>query len=155
MEDQIEIADTLYPKGVVMTAGDRQGLVALHIQNGDQHYSGVTNVVIPHSQMLLSVVAPWFASLSNEEQKKALNTLYERRETRFPRQPRPAETDTAPGDFALQYLQEKGWLWHPIEQGTTPVTALLYHDGLYVRTEQAVVAIPKQAVLDLVAWVVN
>ncbi len=116
MEDQIEIADTLYPKGVVWTAGDRQGHVALHIQKGDQLHNGVTNVAIPQSQMLLSVVAPWFASLENEEQKKVLSTLYEQRETLFPRQPRPVETDHAPNDYDLGYLQEKGWLWHPAEQ---------------------------------------
>lgn len=155
MEDQIEIADTLYPKGVVWAAGDRQGHVALHIQDGDQLHNGTTNVALPHDQMLLSVVAPWFASLENEEQKKVLSTLYEQRETRFPRQPRPVEADHAPNDYDLGYLQEKGWLWHPAEQGTTPFTALMYHDGLTLRTEQAVVTIPKHVVLDLISWVIS
>lgn len=101
MEDQIEVADTMYPKGVVRAAGNREGLVALYIQKGDQHHNGVTNVAIPHDQMLGAVVAPWFTSLGDEEQKKILSTLYERRETRFPRQPRPTETDNAPNDFDL------------------------------------------------------
>jgi len=153
MEDQIEIADTVYPKGVVREAGTRQGHVAFHIQKGDQLHNGVTNVAIPQSQMIAAVVAPWFASLGDEEQKKVLSTLYERRETSFPRQPRPVETDYAPNDFALRYLQEKGWLWHPAEQGAEPFTALLYHDGLTLRTEQAVVTIPKHVVLDLMMWV--
>ena len=92
MEDHIEIADTLYPKGIVMAAGDQQGYVALHIQNGDQQHNAQnerwTNVALAHSQMLAAVVAPWFTTLSDEEQKRVLRTLYERRETRFPRQPR-------------------------------------------------------------------
>ena len=155
MEDPIEIADTIYPRGVVITMGDRQGCVALHIQQGIQHQNGCTNVAIPHDQMLLGVVAPWFDSLDNEEQQKILSYLYERRETQFPRQPRPVEMDISPTGFDLQYLQEKGWIWQPTEQGKTPCTALLYHDGLYVRTEQAVVAIPKQAILEFCMWVVK
>lgn len=159
MEDYIEIADTTYPKGVVMAAGNKQGHVALHIQNGDQQQNALddrwTNVALPHDQMLGAVVAPWFAALDNEEQKKIFSTLYERRESRFLRQPRPVEMDEAPSDFDLHYLQEKGWIWHPTEQGKIPCTALLYHDGLALRTEQAVVVIPKQAILDFVQWVVS
>jgi hypothetical protein len=159
MEDHIEVADTIYPKGVVMCMGNKQEHVALHIQNGDQQHNALggrwTNVALPHDQMLGAVVALWFAALDNEGQTKVLRTLYERRESRFPRQPRPAEMDQAPSDFDLQYLQEKGWIWHPTEQGETPCTALLYHDGLALRTEQAVVVIPKQAVLEFVQWVVK
>jgi hypothetical protein len=159
MEDHIEIADTIFPKGVVMTAGDKQGHVALHIQNGDQQQNALserwTNVALPHDQMLLAVVAPWFASLNDEEQRKVLSTLYARRENRFPRQPRPVEMDHEPNDFDLEYLREKGWMWQPKTQGETPCTALLYHDGLAVRTEQAVVVIPKQATLEFAQWVAS
>jgi len=159
MEDKIEIADSMYPKGVVMAMGNKLGHVALHIQDGDQHQNAFnecwTDVAVPHDQMLLAVVAPWFASLDDNTQKEILSTLYERREAKFPRQPRPVEMDNAPNDFDHHYLQEKGWIWHPTEQGKTPCTALLYHDGLYVRTDQAVVVIPKQAVLEFVHWVAS
>ena len=153
MGTSIEIADREYQQGTMMCMGDKNGLVALNIQSNDQKQRTPSQqVALPHDQMLLAVVAPWFEALPDDEQKKILRTLYARRETRFLRQPRPVEMDKEPEDFDTSYLQEKGWTWQPKEQGPTPFTALLYHDGLTLRTEQSVITIPKDVILELCQW---